>query len=523
MEDIRDDGTAQCFPDISQIDAAVISYLERRMNESSHPALKARYADFLWDITKAATGEKPSIKTARQAIDSYVECGRRFPNSHRTAERLSRALELARSVRDETRTGEVVDTMLGVLSASAFPGSQVIWLFDVFEQQKGVTLSREQQDKLVIALEDELKRICGAENPVGFVAKEPALRLARHYDRSEQPDETKRVIRAYGQALAEFAMRADGLVAMAWLQDAYDTYIQYGMKEEAEGLQVAGKEKGREAEGQMAHYSISRDIPEEEVEKVFEDLTEGGLESSFARISINFLPRIEDVKQQLEEMKKNAKLLSMVSQSVMDNQQVIARAGSIEADPEGRQMLQMSQSLQSMADLLSGTIDWMRDKYDFTPQSMRAFLAKSLLFDELRLPLIDRAIEAYLVDDHITAIHVLVPQIEHALRKLLGILGKPTNKHRRTDRTVMVEKSLNDILESESVIPQCLGEDFVFYLRVFLCDPRGFNVRNNLAHGLMEPNRFHRGISDRLLHIIWSLGFVRKNEPICRESPSEAC
>ncbi len=511
LESIHEDGTAHCFPNISQLDEAVLSYLERRVAESSHPALKARYADFVWDTTKAATGKNPSIEMARQAIDSYVECGRRFPNSQQTSERLSRALELALSVRDQSRIGEVIDTMLGLLSGE-FPGSQAIRLFDIFEEQKGVKLSSKQQSKLVNALENELTQICSSDNPFGIVAKEPALRLARYYKRMGQPDEAKRVIRAYGQALGDSAMKADGLLAMTWLQDAYDTYIQYGMKTEAEKLKIAAKEKGREAEGQMVHHSVSTEIPKEEIEKVFDELTEGDLESSFARISINFLPRIEDVKRQLEDMKKDAKLLSMVSQSVIDNQQVIARAGSIEADPEGRQMLQMRQFIQSMESLLSGAIDWMRGKYDFTPQSMRAFLTKSLLFDESRLPLIDRAIEAYVVDDHITAIHVLLPQIEHALRTLLAIHGKSTNKHRRADRTVMVEKSLNYILESEPVIPNCLGEDFVFYLRLFLCDPRGFNVRNNVAHGLLGPDKFHRGISDRLLHIVWSLAFVRASD-----------
>lgn len=97
------------------------------------------------------------------------------------------------------------------------------------------------------------------------------------------------------------------------------------------------------------------------------------------------------------------------------------------------------------------------------------------------------------------------------LAHLTTQIGKPTNKHRRSDTGVMVEKSLNDILESDPDVTSFLGDDFVFYLRMFLCDPRGQNVRNKSAHGLMEPEHFHRGLSDRLLHIMWSLAFVREN------------
>jgi len=127
------------------------------------------------------------------------------------------------------------------------------------------------------------------------------------------------------------------------------------------------------------------------------------------------------------------------------------------------------------------------------------------------MPLFEHGINAYLADDQITAIHVLVPQIENSLRRLLPVLEIPTNKHRRSDTGVMVEKSLNNILESEAAVTQFFGEDFVLYLRMFLCDPRGQNVRNKLAHGLMQPEQFHRGISDRLLHIMWSLAFEKES------------
>jgi hypothetical protein len=512
LENIMEDGTRHSFPDITGLDEPTIEYLGRRASKAIHPVLRARYADFLWDITKIATGNRPSIELAWQAIDSYIESGTRYPNSDQTSERLTRALELALSVRDDTRASKVVETMLGILDQTEFPGSRVLWVFDTLTEQHGVTLSKEQEGKLIDALEAELARICDSENAVGIVAKAPAVRLARHYERGGQPDESKRVIRTYGNALADFAMKADGLVAMGWLQDVYATYVQFGMKDEAESLQIAAKDKGKDAEKQMVHHSFSVEIPAEDVERVLEEMTADDLESTLSRISINFCPRIDELKEQLKDLKKNAKLLSMVSQSTLDDQQVTARVGSVDDDPEGRLMLQMGQNLQFMATILGSTIDQTREKYDFSADSMRAFLSQSELFDDSRLPLIEHAINAYLADDHVTAIHVLVPQIEAALRKLLPILGKPTNKHRRSDTGVMVEKTLNDILESEPAVTKFFGEDFVFYLRMFLCDPRGQNVRNRMSHGLMEPDQFHRGISDRLLHVIWSLGFVRQQE-----------
>ena len=101
------------------------------------------------------------------------------------------------------------------------------------------------------------------------------------------------MIRTFGHALENIAMKADGLVGMGWLQDAYAIYVEFGMKDEAESLQIAAKEKGKDAEDQMVHYSFSGEIPEEDIERVLDDLMADDLESTLSRISINFCPRID--------------------------------------------------------------------------------------------------------------------------------------------------------------------------------------------------------------------------------------
>ena len=508
----REDGTTYFFPDIAQVDNAIIQYWSRRSQEAQHPVLKARYADLTWDLAKAATGRRRPIQMAWQAIDAYVESGCRFSDSGMAKGRFERALELALSVKDTIRVGHVVDAMLQLLDNARHPGFYVTWVFDVLYHQKGVILTEDQQTKLIDSLEAELRRICNSASPVGIVAKAPAVRLAKHYQRISQPEQVKRVIRSYGNALARFANGAEGPVAMHWFEESYATYVEFGLKEEAQHFQIAAKTKGEEAISQMVPIKHSVKIPDEEMEQFLAETTEGDLESTLTRIAINFTPRLDDIRRQLEETKEKARLVSMIPLAKLGENQVIARAGSIDGDPEGRLMFQMADNLKFSASLLQVAIDRTRGKYDFSARTVLPFLLKSPLFGTDRGPLLEHAITAYVRGDHITTIHVLVPQIEHTLRQLLGMLGKPTNKHRRSDLSVMVEKTLNDILESEQAIQDCLGEDMVTYLRVFLCDPRGLNVRNNVAHGLMKPAQFHRSISDRLLHIILVLAHIRASE-----------
>lgn len=498
------------IPDIKDIDAAVIEYWQKRATEANHPVLKSRYADILWDLTKAATGGKPSIEMARQAIDGYIECGKRFQNSDSADNRLERALEIALLIGDRSRAERVLATMFQLLDSTEHSSVRVIRLFDLMFDQKGVSLTPGQEIKLIGELENVLHGICDSMNPFVFVPKEPALRLARYYEKHGKKDDLKRVVCECCEALSKIAEKSQVFEAMHSYQEAYGMLVQFGFKEEAEKFQIEGKKMGEEAKRHMLVYSISEEIPWDKMEQYLDGITAGDMIATMTRIAETFLPRIEEMSMKLDETVEKAKLLSMIPIVKIGENQVIARAGSIESDRKGRMMLQMADIIKYNHIFLMKSLDRLREKYEFTSRTVIPILFRSPIFDPDRSFLLEQGIDAYLANDHVKAIHVLVPQIEHCLRRLLAMLGKPTNKHRRSDPSVMIEKSLNDILESEVDIKNSIGDDATFYLCVLLCDSRGFNLRNDLAHGLMTPERFDRFLSDRIMHILLLLGLLRE-------------
>lgn len=85
--------------------------------------------------------------------------------------------------------------------------------------------------------------------------------------------------------------------------------------------------------------------------------------------------------------------------------------------------------------------------------------------------------------DFITALHLLVPQIEHMVRWHLKCAGvKTTNLDMNG---IENENGLSTLMELTETA-QIFGEDIAFEINALFCDPFGPNLRNEMAHGLLD-------------------------------------
>lgn len=85
--------------------------------------------------------------------------------------------------------------------------------------------------------------------------------------------------------------------------------------------------------------------------------------------------------------------------------------------------------------------------------------------------------------DFSTALHLLVPQIEHVVRVHLKQAGARTSN--LDINGIENENSLSTLMELPEA-PKVFGEDLAFEIRSLFCDAFGPNLRNELAHGLIE-------------------------------------
>ncbi|MGE8175423.1 DUF4209 domain-containing protein [Pseudomonas fluorescens] len=114
-----------------------------------------------------------------------------------------------------------------------------------------------------------------------------------------------------------------------------------------------------------------------------------------------------------------------------------------------------------------------------------ALARQSPIVPKERAGLFGKALFAGYDGDFVTALHLLIPQIEHMVRVHLKQAGaKTSNLDKDGIENENGLSTLMDLPEAETVF----GKDLAFELKTLFCDAFGPNLRNELAHGLLEQD-----------------------------------
>jgi hypothetical protein len=512
---VRQDENGQWVeaPSIKRVTPEMLDYWQLRLGEVCNPILQSRYADLVWDFSRVVKGNYPDIHVAHALIDASLAIAEGGHHKYETwaITKLRRGLSVALSIRDEQRIKAVRDAMIAFEDKISQDDKIGLWgfCFDYLLGNRKVPLTEKQSRKIRDDLENRLKRASKSEetelNP--HAAEAAAMRLAHYYRRTDQIEEARRVLRLYGQAVIAASESVAPLVGSAWIQKVYETYYEYGMKEDADVLATRLEEMGRRAGEEMHTISHEFSIPTEELEKYIAAITDGSLAEVLTRIARHYLPDTDEVAQQVRELAKRAPLQALIPRSLQDQDgRTVAQVGSVEDDFDGRVVLQMSQRMQIESVFLREVIERTLSKFAPSVEDLLNYLYLSPAFDPDSREIISVGLETYLRGDYLAAAHVLIPQIEHTLRQLMRLTGGAIYRPARGGGLFL--RNLDEILRYEGVV-RSLGSNITDYLRVLLTDQRGWNLRNDVCHGIARPSSFGAMMADRLFHTLLLLGQVR--------------
>lgn len=510
-----DNGNWVESPSIKRVTSEIIDYWQHRCDEVTAPLLRARYADLVWEFSQRVTGKRSHVSFAQKAIDSYVAICDRGLYGHKMEgmHKIERALSLALSISDQGRVCAVRDAVIRLEGAIAENDKAGTWafVFRLLIDNKKVPLSEDQETGIIQRLENRLAantREDGAPlDP--FSAEDAATLLASYYRKRDKTDDVRRVLVAYGKVFQKLAKQANGLVASSWLEKLHKVYLANGLTEEGEEIAVQLQGAGKKAKDEMKTVSAKVEVPKEKVDEFIEFFTDKDLTEGLRRIAYHFVPDIEGARNDVTNLERNHPLLANVSVTLMGEEgQNVARVGATDDDFESRVCSQIGQNIQLMAFWLAIAIDELRKKFKPSTQDLMSFISQSPVLNEARVGIISGGIERYLDGDYLESVHLLVPQIEPYLRRMLELGGGATIKPGRHGGMHLL--NLDEILRT-GVVAKVFNDDVQRYLQVLLVDQRGLNIRHNLCHGLLPTEAFGRPMADRVLHVVLLLAQVRKS------------
>jgi hypothetical protein len=250
--------------------------------------------------------------------------------------------------------------------------------------------------------------------------------LIRHYGRLEKHDDVKRLHKAVGESFEHFASMADPMLAAALLQTATDEYRNAGLKGERDRTRILMQQKIGAAGENLKSFERKIEIPRDDMEKFLDLIVVDDLATTFVRIAREFLLNRAQLEQQVQQTLKEAPLMAHIPQTIMADNHVAAKIGSVEDDPFGRVMHQTNFEFQFVRLWLAHAFRRLFEKHELVPEHFAGWANRHGLFEDMGLLL--EGVRAWEREDQVKAAHVLVPQIERALRKLADDLGVPITR-----------------------------------------------------------------------------------------------
>ena len=270
------------------------------------------------------------------------------------------------------------------------------------------------------------------------------------------------------------------------------------------------REIGPKINDELKRFEHKIEIPQERLDAYVESFAKDPLEVAMARISFQFTPKKDETEAQVKDLAAKFPLTYLFPKQLQDHKgRPVAMIGSVESDLAGHVVSQMSQNMSLSGLFLHLVLEKVIEVYKIDREKLTEVFFISPIFDSSKRGIIEAGLDAYFAGDYLVATHVLVPQVEDAVRNLIELTGGTVMKSNRVGGLQL--KTFDELLREE-VMAGVFGEDISLYLRVLFTDQRGWNVRNNVCHGIFTSDVFQKPIADRVIHGLIILSQIRREE-----------
>lgn len=509
-------GTPYYTPAKEDITPEAVLYWEQRYKVVTNALMRMRYAALVWDFKRRICNANYDADLYRTYVDSMLDVADKDLCSHPvvTVLVLERLFSIAKSNLDDL--AKTKTALCAFEKRHAKDSSIRCWACQfllMYDNKKCFT--KDEIDALVASHEARLQRLQQPDSNGKidvWTLDAQANLLADFYNRSQQRDEVRRVLKVAELAHKQSFDPENPLQRMGILEQLHHKYVHYGLHEDANALLTEIQEAGARASQTLQKHGYEYTIPKEVFEQA--DVLFGTKAASdkerWQNFVFQFIPSKDDAEKSLAEVAKQAPLYYMTGTNLMDYKgRPMSVIGSYDQDPEGNLVMHITQHLNFGTTFLGIAIRKMREVgLMTTDRIMSDIIEPCPLFEGYSYTVIRQALDFLFGDMPVVACHLLVPQIEAAIRNLVENAGISVIKQQKHVEKGFQLITLDDLLR-KGPVEQVFKPDGAMYLRLVLTDQRSLNIRNDLCHGILPPDNFHSGVAARLLHVLVMIGMVR--------------
>lgn len=501
-------------PALSDITIDAVLYWEQRYITTKNPLLTMRYCSLVWDFKSRLFHQKNESDLYRTYVDSMLKVCNEDYARHPvlTVGILERVFSIAKNNQQDLSLVKAAYINFEKRHVNDNSARGYSSRFSLMMENRDY-FSEEEIANLVNEHEQRLSRMC---NPVDekvnpWNIEKQATLLAEYYKSIKRQEDIKRVLNCIEKAFFQVSSDLSKIQLLGNLENLYKRYRDYKLEEEAKKLLVKIQQLGPEVKQELKPVQFKISLPTElldKIKKMFDETVESDTDrwNSFV---VAFIPNIQDIQQDLIFQRSTHKLSFLIPRKILDYKgRPMSIIGSCQDDEEGQIVQYMSTFLHKSDPFLNLAIETMIEVGALsTEKIIEKVIADCPIFEKERYDIIREAIELYFEGRYVLSCHLLVPQIECAIRNLVEMCGIPILQSPKNNQEYQL-KTLGTLLR-ENVIKTIFNEDVVLYLKCVLTDQRALNIRNEICHGIIPPRYLVKSIANRLLHVLFILSMIR--------------
>ncbi|HDJ1933204.1 TPA: DUF4209 domain-containing protein, partial [Staphylococcus aureus] len=308
---------------------------------------------------------------------------------------------------------------------------------------------------------------------------------------SERRSELKKEIGKSYELEAEYQQGRNNkslLVKANFLEKAMEKYMEIGEREKSNKMKILVKWTYEEYENsnEMNLIRIPIEFPKEEIDKIIEGFISSDVQISLDKIaySNDLIPKITVIEDLVDKLSKEFPLQGLISKGLLNDGKKVVETTTEEDNKTINFNSNYMHHLNINVELLLKAIfDKLISEFEISTEDFMQKFNKWELLDNKNVPFIEHGISRFLEKDYLSALHILVPQFESTVRRMFSKAGYSTTSIRKGN--TQQEVTFNEFLLRDDV-KSTLGNDVHKLIQIVMVEQSGLNLRNEIAHGLIE-------------------------------------